>query len=244
MADEECKQEECPPGSPLWMCTFADLMSLLLCFFVLLLSFAVMDAKQYKQVAGAMKDAFGVQVDTPVSAAKKGNEMVASSFESVPLQVQIKIAKVFGRESESGHIQTDYTPQGLIIRVKGQLAFDPGSARIKKSFYPLLDKLGRLAEKADLIVEVSGHTDNTPVSKQSGFSSNWGLSAARAVAVVEYWRKTRNIPPQRLAAVGHGFGQPIASNRTEEGRRKNRRVEFKIRPGGPQLVSDSFSLDD
>lgn len=245
MADEECKQEECPPGAPLWMCTFADLMSLLMCFFVLLLSFAVMDAQKYKQVAGAMKDAFGVQHEKPVDSISQGNEMVASTFESVPLQVQVKIAKVFGRETESGEVEADYSKEGLVLRVTGIVGFDPGRAKIKKEFKPLLDKIGRLAHKADLIIEVGGHTDAGVLQKgQSSYASNWALSAARAVAVIEYWQKTQELPPQRLAAVGYGHGQPIASNATAEGRQRNRRVEFKIRPGGPQLVTDSFSLDD
>ncbi len=239
MADEECKQEECPPGAPVWMCTFADLMSLLMCFFVLLLSFATMDARKYKQVAGSMKDAFGVQQQDPVEGMQQGNEMISSSFETIPLQVQIKMAKEFGQESADGTVQVDYSPQGLILRVKGTLGFDAGRAKIKKEFHPLLNKIGMMAQKADLIIEVSGHTDNAPLQKgRSSFKTNWGLSAARAVAVVDYWRRTLDLPPQRLAAIGYAYGQPIATNATPEGRAKNRRVEFKIRPGGPQLVGN------
>ena len=98
MADEECKKEECPPGAPVWMCTFADLMSLLMCFFVLLLSFAVMDVTKYKEVAGAMKDAFGIQSEQPVTEEMKGQQMISASFESVPLHVQVQVARKFSEE--------------------------------------------------------------------------------------------------------------------------------------------------
>jgi chemotaxis protein MotB len=95
MADEECKKQECKSGAPAWMCTFADLMSLLMCFFILLLSFAVMDVTKYKQVAGAMKDAFGIQSEQPVTDEMEGQQMISTQFESVPLHIQIQVSRKF-----------------------------------------------------------------------------------------------------------------------------------------------------
>ena len=244
MADEPQKWPECPPGAPLWMCTFADLMSLLMCFFVLLLSFAVMDQQKYKQVAGAMKDAFGVQAQQRVTAERKGNTMLATQFDTVPLAIQIQIARVFAEDVDAGKVETDYSPDGFILRVKGAAAFDPGDTKIKKSFLPLLNKIARVAQKGELLVEVSGHTDNVKLAKGQGpFRSNWGLSSGRAVAVVEYMLRHFTIPPERLAAVGYGHGQPIATNNTVEGRAQNRRVEFKIKPGGAQVVIDKLATE-
>ena len=244
MADEEQKCPECPPSSPVWMCTFADLMSLLMCFFVLLLSFASMDAAKFRAAAGSMKDAFGVQRDSPVDNSMSGNEMISANFSTVPLQVQIQIAKEFTEETESGEIETEYAPDGLILRVKGNIAFDSGRAVIKKDFMKLLDKIGRLLQKGEYLVEISGHTDNIPLKKgRSSFKSNWSLSAARAVGVVEYLIAKFDIPPGRLAAVGYAYGQPVATNKTPEGRALNRRVEFKIRPGGAQVVFDGLEFE-
>ncbi len=244
MADEESKCPECPSGAPAWMCTFADLMSLLMCFFVLLLSFAVMDQQKYKQVAGSMKDAFGVQRDRAVEDELKGNQMIASNFETVPLHIQMEMAKYFEEEVAGGDIETEYDPYGLVLRIKGNMAFASGRATLRKEFLPLLDKIGRLALRAELMVEVSGHTDNVPLRKgQSSFKSNWSLSAARSVAAVEYLVDKFQLPPSRLAAIGYAYGQPLDTNSTPEGRARNRRVEFKIKPGAAQFVLDGLEVE-
>ena len=244
MADEEQKCPECPAGAPLWMCTFADLMSLLMCFFVLLLSFATMDAAKFAAATGSMKDAFGMQQSSPVDSVMNGSQMISASFDSVPLLVQVEMAKQFEEESEAGEIETEYSSEGLIIRVKGNVAFDSGRAVIKKDFKKLLDKIGKMIQKGDLFAEVSGHTDNTPLRRgRSSFKSNWSLSAARSVGVVEYFISEFNIPPSRLAAVGYAYGQPIATNKTPEGRALNRRVEFKLRPGNAQVIFDGLEFE-
>jgi chemotaxis protein MotB len=226
------------------MCTFADLMSLLLCFFVLLLSFATMDQQKYKMVAGSMKDAFGVQREKPVDAEQKGNEMISANFQTVPLQIQMEMAKYFAEEVSGGELETEFDPYGLVLRIKGNVAFESGKAELRKEFLPLLDKLGRLVQRAELMVEVSGHTDNEPLRKgQSIYSSNWSLSAARAVAAVEYLIDTFQLPPSRFAAIGYSYGQPLDTNSTPEGRARNRRVEFKIKPGPTQFVLDGLELE-
>lgn len=243
MADDESKKQECSSGAPLWMCTFADLMSLLLCFFVLLLSFSVMDVTKYKEVAGAMKDAFGVQSEMPVTEEMKGQQMISTMFESVPLHVQVQVARKFSEDLESGKLEAEYSGEGLILRVKGEVAFESGKAQIRKDFLPLLDKIGKIIPEMDLAVEVGGHTDNVPIKKEvSTFSTNWGLSSARSIAVVEYWIEKFRIPAQKLSAKAYADSQPIATNRTSEGRSKNRRVEFKIRPANPEVIVTGIEL--
>lgn len=244
MADDENKCPECPAGAPVWMCTFADLMSLLLCFFVLLLSFAVMDQQKYAMVAGSLKEAFGLQRQKPVEVQNSGKEMISMNFETVPLNVQIEMAKFFEEEVAGGEIETEFDPYGLILRIKGNIAFESGKDVLRPEFLPLLDKIGRLVQRAELMVEVSGHTDNVPLSAgQTTFSSNWSLSAARAVAGVEYLVKTFQLPPARFAAIGYAYGQPLDTNATPEGRARNRRVEFKIKPGKTQFVLDGLEIE-
>lgn len=244
MADEECKKEECPPGAPLWMCTFADLMSLLMCFFILLLSFSVMDAKKYKQVAGSMKDAFGVQRGKFATESVTGSSMISKEMPEVPLNVQLRIAESLREEIDEGTVEADYGPDGLTLRVKDFLAFDSGQAVIKPQFTLILDKLGKAVLDKDAIVIVSGHTDNVPLKKsRTRYSSNWSLSAARAVAVVEYWIKRFKIPAERLSAMGYGDGQPLAPNDSVEGRARNRRVEFKIKPTRTNMVFDGIEFE-
>jgi chemotaxis protein MotB len=228
MAEE--KKQKCPAGAPLWMCTFADLMSLLLCFFVLLLSFSNTDPQKYKVVAGSMEEAFGVQKKMRVMDSPYGQDIMAKDFKSVPLEIQTQIMDMISSEISSGMIDVEPAPEEITLRIKDSIAFDFGKAVIKKPFYPILDKLGGIFKGMDVVVFVSGHTDNLPVRKGLQFDSNWDLSAARAVNIVEYWTDRFKIPAEKLSAAGFADGRPLATNDTVEGRAKNRRVEFKITP--------------
>lgn len=231
MAEEEPIKKEEGGGAPKWMCTFADLMSLLLCFFVLLLSFSTMDNLKYKQVAGSMKDAFGMQKQsTNVSEMPMGQQILSQEFQTVPLDVQVMLQDVIQEDVDAGIVEVEHSPEGMTLRVKGDVAFDSGSAVIRPQFKKLLDQLAGVVAKSDLHFEVGGHTDNVPVRKGGAFTSNYDLSTKRAVAVVEYWRTQKHIAADKLSAAGYADGAPIASNDTEAGRARNRRVEFKIRP--------------
>ena len=230
MAEEEPPKKQDGGGAPEWMCTFADLMSLLLCFFVLLLSFSTMDNMKYKQVAGSMKNAFGLQKELKVNETPMGQQILSQEFQTVPLDVQVMLQKNIQQEVNAGIVEVEHSAEGMTLRVKGEVAFDFGSAVIRPQFKILLDKLAKVVAKYDVHFEVGGHTDNVPVRQGGEFTSNYDLSARRAVAVVEYWRTRMNIPPEKLSAAGYADGVPLASNATEEGRARNRRVEFKIRP--------------
>lgn len=229
------KQKKCPPvGAPAWMCTFADMMSLLLCFFVLLLSFANMDETKFEMVAGSLEQAFGTQRERPLLGDPSGREMISMQFPGKPidLTVQVQIVQSMAQELKDGMIEVDEDENGITVRVKESVAFDSGRAEIKPDFQKVLDKLGKLLAGMNVDIEVSGHTDNMPLKNKDEFASNWGLSTERAVNVVEYWVKKYKIAASRLSAVGYADGHPLVSNDTVFGRAKNRRVEFRIRAKG------------
>ena len=228
MAEE--KKQKCAAGAPMWMTTFADLMSLLMCFFVLLLSFSNMDRMKFKVVAGSLEKAFGIQKEMPIMEMPRGQEMLSRDFQTVPFDVQTKIMDMVSEEIASGVIEAEPAPADLTLRIKDAIVFDLGRARIKPQFYPVLDKLGKIFVDLDLAVVVGGHTDNVPVRKGGEFDSNWELSAARAVNIVEYLEERFKIPAERLSAGGFADGQPLVANDTPALRAQNRRVEFKVRP--------------
>nr|MBF0221373.1 OmpA family protein [Desulfobulbaceae bacterium] len=231
MADDDCPKVKCKAGSPAWMCTFADLMSLLLCFFVLLLSFSVMDAQKYKMVKGSMKNAFGVQKTVKVVDSPSSDKIISQELPSIPIAVKIikRLEEEVSEEMASGLIEVEAAGEGaVLLRMKDSLAFDFGKATIRKQFFPILDAIGKVISEIEAKVTVYGHTDNVPLRKGGLFSSNWGLSAARSVAVVEYWEDKFKISNFRMTATGSADGQPLAGNDTSEGRAKNRRVEFKL----------------
>ncbi len=224
-------KKKCPPqGAPAWMCTFADMMSLLLCFFVLLLSFATLDKAKFEEAAGSLEKAFGSQRERPLLGTPMGQEMISREMPGQPidLTLQVQIIQALNQEIKGGLVEVQEDKDGVTLRVKEAVAFDSGRAVIKPQFLALLDKLGQAIAKLQVNVVVSGHTDDTPLKKDADYASNWGLSTARAVNVVEYWVNKFHIPPKRLAAVGYADGHPLDPNTTEEGRARNRRVEFKI----------------
>ncbi len=223
-------QEECKPGAPEWVVTFGDMMSLLLCFFVLLLSFSTMETERFKIIAGYIREAFGVQVDYHYTEIPSGNTVVTVEFNPpVPGKPMIfkKISDIIHELELDTLVEAEQEKDGVRIRMDGALVFPPGSAQLSPDAVPFLEHVAKVIEESYADVVVEGHTDNAPIHS-SVFPSNWELSAARAAAVVRFF-ESRGIPGFRLQAVGYGDTRPISENFTEEGRRKNRRVEILIK---------------
>jgi flagellar motor protein MotB len=121
-------------------------------------------------------------------------------------------------------------PQGVVITVEEQLLFQPGQAVLDKRAQAVLDQLAQwlITQTGDIRVE--GHTDNTPI-ETAQYPSNWELSSARALAIVQHLVHQSSLTPQRLSAVGYGEHRPVADNSTIEGKRKNRRVDIVLLKG-------------
>jgi chemotaxis protein MotB len=228
--DEPKKVEE---GAPEWVVTFGDLMSLLLCFFVLLLSFSNMDRQKYKQVAGSLEKAFGVQRKIKVMDIPKGMKMIARDFDQEIIATRIR--EDLGKEIDElirdelselrDQISVDSDGQEVTIRLMGESTFDSGSADIKPALKPLLKKIADVLRSAPGNIIIAGHTDNVPIIK-GPFKSNLRLSAARASAVAEFFIDQAHINPKRISTMGFGEFRPLESNDTAKGRQKNRRVEI------------------
>lgn len=243
---KEAPPQLCAKGAPMWVVTFGDLMSLLLCFFVLLLSFSETDRNKYKQVAGSLEKAFGIQREVPVMEIPKGIEMIAKDFDQQIIQTRIEeelgkeIEKMVSSDLEHFKEQIELQSEGeeIIIRLMGESTFNSGSVEIREQLKPLLLQVARVLEKADGDVIVSGHTDNVPIHN-SLMKNNLRLSIARAAAVAEYLLENSSIDPKRVSTMGFGEHRPIESNLTETGKEKNRRVEIivgKIPPPSNQTL--------
>jgi chemotaxis protein MotB len=232
-------------GAPAWICTFADLMCLLVCFFVLILSFSVMDQRTFVKVAGSLERAFGIQRKGPLVENPRHEQKVALNFESVPLEgrFQRALMEAVDDEIKSGLLEIEQEEDGLVIRVGEGAAFSSGSAEIEPDFMPFLDKLGRVAVELNAEVTVSGHTDDQPLGEDAPFTSNWSLSAFRAVKVVEYLGGRFEIQSQRLIAIGYADSRPVAQNTTPAGRAANRRIEFRLMPGSGAIFEGIKIID-
>ncbi len=220
-------------GAPDWIVTFADLMILLLCFFILLLSFSETNKKKFRDIAGSLEKAFGVQRKKPDIGKPLGQKMIARDFDQQIIQKKIReeLAQIIRNEissrfkNESGLMQVETTGEEIIIRLMGETTFDSGKALIKENMKPLLLKVGALLKDADGYVIICGHTDNVPIAG-GPYKSNLVLSMARSAAVAEFLIEKARIAPKRISTMGFGEHNPLASNDTPEGRRQNRRVEI------------------
>lgn len=231
-------------GAPRWVVTFGDLMSLLLCFFVLLLSFSEMDRQKYKMVAGSMAKAFGIQRKIKANDSPKGATMVSLSFDQdlVPQHkreeyIALQTMEALGEDLKKAlegklkgledKVEIEVNGNQTMIRLQGGATFDSGRARIKPSMVPILEEIGRRLKTTDGDIIVAGHTDNVPIYG-GRFESNLKLSIGRAAEVAEFMIDQVGIPPERISTMGFGKYRPAYTNDTEEGREKNRRVEIVL----------------
>jgi chemotaxis protein MotB len=238
------KKQKCESGAPKWMTTFSDLMSLLLCFFVLLLSFSEMDVARFKEVAGSLKMAFGVQRKEIVFQLPKGLDIITTEF---PPQFTVeelleRIKAAVKLELIKGEIQIETLKDKIILRFKDDLLFAKGSAELNPRAKALLLKLGEVLSLFDGDIVVAGHTDDLPIRSKK-FRSNWDLSAARAVSVVDFLLAHKFVLPRHIMAVGYGPSRPLYPNDSEKHRAANRRVEIILLQKKVPLLgySEAFS---
>lgn len=234
------KDDGPPPaeGAPEWMTTFADMVTLLLCFFVLLLSFANQDVEKFRDMLGSVQDAFGVQKERPQDvhiayspslADRKDLNLKAEQRKQLVMSQMIR-DMVDKDPAIKKQVQVNAENGGVLFRASGRLVFEPGTTKFAPDAYKVLDKVIRVLKEHtyDLIVE--GHTSTKPESKNSLYPSNWELSAARAAAALRYIMDKGGIPASRLKAVGYAGSRPLVPNDSLENMNRNRRVEFFFRP--------------
>jgi len=231
-------------GAPKWVVTFGDLMSLLLCFFVLLLSFSEMDKAVYKQVAGSLEKAFGVQRKTKTMDPPKGISIIAKDFdqELIPPMDRIEfiasqIREAINQELKKLGDQMNKELEGLVevaagdkqvtIRFMGESTFASGRAQIRRSMLPVLSKVATVLNTTKSEIIIAGHTDNVPI-KSGRFRNNLDLSIARAASVANFMLEKGAVAPHRISTMGFGQYRPLATNKTADGRQKNRRVEIVL----------------
>ncbi|MBT3360826.1 MAG: OmpA family protein [Rhodospirillales bacterium] len=220
--------------TPRWMVTYADLMALLLCLFVLLLSFSEVDSESFRKNAGPINEAFGILKKTPETPSPQQVTALIPNIRPIQQERVRDVDRILDLLEETlvveiaeKIINLDVTDNYVVIRFPGRVAFPSGTARIAGDFTPTLEKIGRVLAQTEGEILVAGHTDSTPIST-SQFRSNWDLSTARAVSVVHQVLADGIIDPSRLTAQGFADTRSLAPNDTTENRSLNRRVEISV----------------
>lgn len=195
----------------LWMLPYSTLMLILMVFFVILIAFKRND----------------VEYETAIAAMKSSDGKASLSAKDVNLARDLK--EYIEKQQLSDKAQVTISALAIKLDLSTPALFDSGNAELKPGVMPLLENLLLHLKDMENTIVVEGHTDNVPI-KTERFGSNWELSSARAFSVIHHFLRG-GIAPERLVAHGYGEFRPLASNETEEGRAKNRRIEITILRG-------------
>ena len=227
MGKSKCKCP--PPGAPAWLATFADLMSLLLTFFVLLLSFSTISDDKFNQALLSLEGGFrpfprASGFVAPVPRPPKKDSQEAE-------QAARKIRRLLQVRGLERKVKVEFDALGGIkLNLPASLLFEPGEAALRPDALPLIREIADvLAELPESFFEVQGHTDARPLANALRFRDNYDLSYERAHSVTEQMVVTGGLSVNQFEIHAMGASQPLATNDTEEGRAANRRVEIYVR---------------
>lgn len=230
MAKYEKKQSS---GAPEWMATYGDLVTLLLCFFIMLFATSNVDSEKFDVLVQAFNpglfDFTGGDNIMGIMDKDENNEMTNFFSTEIVYQAELQgledtLNEFIESEQLDDSVDIVRDSDKITLRFSSSLLFESGKATLKSDVKPYLDKISKTLP-TDYDIQIEGHTDNLPIHNAK-FASNWELSALRGINVLKYLVNHCNIDSSRLSVAGYGEFRPIADNSTSEGRSKNRRVDI------------------
>lgn len=231
-----------------WLISYADFITLLFAFFVVMYSVSSVNQGKYKVLSETLTGVFNAPqrsinpievgeqpavaapsddvIPPPVAEAPSNPQQDAEARSEALRAMADQLALEFDDLINRGVVTLETNDRWLALNLPNSLLFSSGDAEPHYDAFDVIRKIATVLRDRDNAVKVEGFTDNQPIST-SRFPSNWELSSARAAAVVRMLTM-EGVEPERLAAVGYGRFQPVARNDTDEGRRRNRRVVLLI----------------
>jgi chemotaxis protein MotB len=241
------KFDDEPENHERWLISYADFITLLFAFFVVMYAISSVNIGKYKVFSDALGDAFGgagaaqpinTQVPNlpiPNPGLKRRTEMLRKEKEHMTKLAQDLLSTLAPLVKE-GKVRVTQNSRGVSVEINASVLFDPGEARLTSESVEALRAVAVLLKNDEHDIQVEGHTDTQPI-KNALFPSNWELSAVRASSVVRLFIDA-GVGAQRLTAVGHSSNVPVASNGDAVGRARNRRVAVTILSGLPDTVTE------
>lgn len=223
-----------------WLIPYADMLTLLLALFIVLFSMSQVDSTKFRELKRALESAFsgGVGIVNSDSNIPEQDDNSPNPLDPDPLseylledeklqQYKAMLDEYFEQQGLENSVTNIVSEKGLQITIQEMALFDSGKALLHPEALEIINTLSVILAEMDNYVEISGHTDNLPISTAE-FPSNWELSVARSLNVMKYMLRNQNLDPARFSVVGYGEYRPIRSNESEEGKAANRRVELLI----------------
>lgn len=214
--DDELRDGGIKAGAP-WLVTWADLMAVLLTFFIVLQAFSTVSDRKFHAAMRSIQAAFDVTFPIRPPAVLPG---------PAPDRLAVELESRVSEEGLAGVGVQDWGDR-VVLSVESAFLFDRGKAALTKEGRSMLDELAVVLGGVPGLIRIEGHTCDLPVSAESPWRDNWWLSTARALTVLEAL-ESRGVPAERLCATGYGEHAPIAPNDDESNRARNRRVELVL----------------
>lgn len=237
-------------GTPKWMVTYSDMVTLILVFFILLFSMSQIDLYKFKAISESFQNRMildfstsAVPMDNPTELINdeeidemsnefempsQNNDVIDQEDEEDPLDGLLEDVEFYLDEHNLNEVITaNRTERGVVLVLQDSIFFETGEVDILQEGESFLQEIGNLLMEIPNEVKVEGHTDNRPMSSFR-YPSNWELSGGRASSVVRYLIEEFSIDESRFSIAGYGDTRPRVPNDTEENMRENRRVEIII----------------
>ncbi len=234
------RREEEQENHERWLLTYADLITLLLAFFIMMYTLSKQDAQKYEEVSAYLRAIFtgGTAILRTGNAAASGPAVnvnitpTEASNAEIMRQLEEEIQSVTPLEEMKRNFSIFVDDRGIVVRALDKEYFDEGKADLKERAKNTIRRIIPILKKVNRGVRIEGHTDNVPISTQE-FKSNWELSVRRATEVVRYIIEWGGFPPELLSAAGYAEYRPLTENTSPENRAMNRRIEIIIeKPNG------------
>ncbi|HNX75049.1 MAG TPA: OmpA family protein [Candidatus Rifleibacterium sp.] len=236
-------------SAPLWCLSYGDMVTNMLCFFVMLFAFSSLDSPKKRQESESLDEKYYAVFS--INAAQGANQWLTEGGKGILLTPSqrksevpyiVKTAKnKLARVPMSDRIRIVQDDQMVKIQIPANVLFESGSAAMKKGAEEVLTALVPVIGTIDNYVRVDGHTDDVP-ARNTMYPSNWELSTARACSVVRFFVEDMSLDAQRFSAQGYADNRPKSVNQTDESREANRRVEIIILNSKKNVVKN-FSWD-
>jgi chemotaxis protein MotB len=229
------------PNHERWLVSYADFITLLFAFFVVMFAASQVDQGKIGKLAMAIQSAFKDLGVFTVPSSRSPGITAAAVRESLPAagallnssgmgnlgKLQKELTQALAGEIQRGEVAMKMGREGLVISLREVGFFDSGSAEVKLKSEPSVARIAQVLEAGAYQVRIEGHTDDVPIHNER-FASNWELSTARATEMAKLFITKYEFPPERLSAAGFAEFHPAATNRTAEGRALNRRVDIIV----------------
>lgn len=224
-----------------WMISYADFITLLFAFFVVMYAISAVNVDKYKIFSLSLVSAFGGHDEAHSQNVPSADEALLKSLVN---RRNAKLAERLRRQQESmqslvsnlnqvmaplvtsGQVSVNQTARGVVLEIKASALFDQGDAALHSSSLPTLSEVAKILGGGEQAIEIEGHTDDVPIKNQR-FPSNWELSSARASSVARLFIE-HGVAQSRLTVVGSAANHPVAPNNTPEGRARNRRITVTL----------------